>query len=255
MASGYTIFLTYQFADAPYTASTTYGYGKPLHCGYVQTVTTSTLQGIGVNLFFSNLDEFSFLHSPSGSTTSTGYSATYFYALSQIVSGITDSSVTIKPDPANWIIQDLTSQIANHTLGDQIEAANLVNTLFSFDPAGTVSGATYNIDYLNYPTNGDDTLGGYPEENFRLAFGEEVFFYGNVSTDIRATAYITDIPVVLPLNEYNTSNNPTWDGGSVNITEIGIYNTNGDLVAIGKLNNPIEKNSNISRTILFAMDF
>lgn len=254
MASGYTIFLTYQLADAPYTASTTFGYGKALHCAYVQTVTTPSLQNQGVNLYFTSIDDFPFLNN-SGSTSATGFSASYFYALAQVVSGITDSTTTIKPDPAEWKIIDLTNQIANHTVGDPIEVTNLTSTLFSIDASEIDSEDSYDLTYLDYPTNTDDTLGGYPEEVFRLAFGEEVFFYGNVKTDIRATAYTTDIPIVLPLNEFNSTTNPTWDQNSVFISEIGIYNSDGVLVATGKLNNPIEKNSTISRTILFAMDF
>jgi hypothetical protein len=60
----------------------------------------------------------------------------------------------------------------------------------------------------------------------------------------------------LALNEFNSSNNLTWDGtSSVYISEVGLYDENKNLVAIGKLNNPIQKDSTISKTILFALDF
>lgn len=254
MASGYTVFVTYQLTDAPFTASTSYGFGTPLHCAYVQTITTDVIIGKGANLFFNSLADFSFLRG-SGTTGGTGYSASRLYIVAQVVSGITDSTITITPDPANWGIIDVTDQIPNHTVGEFIEPTNLISHLFSFEPVALATEETYKLDYLNYPTNTDDTLGGYPEENFRLSFGEEVFFYGNVRSDIRATAYTTDIPINLSLNEFNASTNPTWNQASVYVTEVGLYNNNGDLVAIGKLNNPIEKNSNIARTILFAMDF
>jgi len=42
---------------------------------------------------------------------------------------------------------------------------------------------------------------------------------------------------------------------SVAISEVGIYDENKNLVAVGKLNNPIIKDSTISRTISFAIDF
>lgn len=254
MATGYTIFLTYQLSDAPFTASTSFGYGRSLHCAYVKSITTDTLENKVANIYFSSVDGFRFLNNTS-SINATGFSATYFYGLIQVVSGVTDNNITIKPAPESWKIIDLTSQISNHTIGQRIEITNLIDTLFAID-IPTLSGqTTYNLSYLNYPTDTDDTLGGYLEENFKLSFGEEVFFFGNVKTDIRATAYTTDIPITLPLNEFNSSTNPTWNEESVYITEVGIYNNNGDLVAIGKLNNPIEKNSNISRTILFAIDF
>lgn len=256
MASGFTIFLTYQLSDTPYTAATgNFGHARSLHCGYIQTLTTDSFQGKTINFFFNNEDDFPFLYN-SGSTSATGFTATKLYAIVQLVSGITDNEVTIKPDPTNWYIIDVTDQIKDHTVGDVIERKSLVDSVFNIDPITVVYQTGYNLDYLNYPTNVNDTLSGYPEENFRLAFGEETYFYGNVSADIRATAYVTDIPISLPLNQFNSTTNPTWDGqSSVYISEIGIYNSAGILVGIAKLNTPIEKNSNIGRTILFAMDF
>ena len=73
---------------------------------------------------------------------------------------------------------------------------------------------------------------------------------------LKATAYTTDIPIVMPLNQFNSTTNPTWDGSvPVSVSEVGIYDSVGNLVAIGKLNNPISKDSTIARTIVFAMDF
>ena len=58
------------------------------------------------------------------------------------------------------------------------------------------------------------------------------------------------------LGQFNSTTNPTWDSvSSVYATEVGIYDSNGNLVAIGKFNDPVEKNSNIARTIEFAIDF
>ena len=89
-----------------------------------------------------------------------------------------------------------------------------------------------------------------------MGYGEEAFFFGTVRTDIRATVYTTDIPIQLPLNEFNTTTNPTWNGvESVAISEIGIYDDNNNLVAIGKLNHPISKDATIARTIAFQLDF
>ena len=60
----------------------------------------------------------------------------------------------------------------------------------------------------------------------------------------------------MELNEFNQSTNTTWnETESVWISEIGIYDENNNLVAIGKLNNPIEKNPSILRTVLFNIDF
>lgn len=247
MATGVTVFSTYQFTGSSYSASAGYGHSTPLHCGYIQTSTTDTLDGKSINMYFPTVTEFAFLTDPTTAPSSTGFTATGFRALIQVVSGITDSGTTITPDPAGWFVVDLTDQILNHTVGDAINAFDLASTTFTIDPLELT--VNYTLSYLNYPTN-------LSIDDDRLAFGEEVFFYGNIKTDIKATAYTSDIPIVLPLNEFNSTTNPTWDGASsVYVSEVGIYNSNGELVAIGKLNNPIEKNSSISRTILFAMDF
>ena len=113
-----------------------------------------------------------------------------------------------------------------------------------------VSGAPkYDLSYLDYPSN-------LSIDDDKLAFGEEAFFFGNVKSEIQAIAYTTEIPAVLQLNEYNSTTNETWDGlSAVSISEMGIFNSNNDLVGIGKLNNPINKDSTTYRTILFSIDF
>jgi hypothetical protein len=79
---------------------------------------------------------------------------------------------------------------------------------------------------------------------------------GNVYTEIHADVYTTNLSLVLNLNEFNSSTNNTWNGISrVAISEIGIYDANKNLVAIGKLNDPLEKDDTIGRTIAFAIDF
>lgn len=246
MASGYTVFSTYQFEGASYSASTSYGYTTPIHCNYIQKTEASTLSGKALNMFFGSVNDFPFL-ADSGSTNGTGFTATKINAIVQVVSGITDNDITIIPDPTLWKKFDITDQIVNHTVGDAINKTNLVNTLFTIDLNKSVP--YYDLSYLNYPTS--LTL-----DDDRLAFGEEAILFGTVRSDIKATVYTTDIPIVLPLNQYNSSTNPTWDGVSkVFISEIGIYDENNNLVAIGKLNYPISKDSGIARTILFALDF
>ena len=245
MASGFTVFLTYQFEHAPASASTSYGYAPSIHCNYIQTVTTDSLAGKGLNMFFSGADDLPFL-AGTGSTNGTGFTATKISAIVQIVNGISDSGTTITPSPSGWFKVDLTDQINNHVVGAIIEKSNLVQTLFNIE-FNTLT-EPYTLDYLNYPSN-------FASED-EMGFGEEAFFFGTVRSDIRATVYTTDIPVVLPLNSYNSTTNPTWDGTTpVTISEIGIYDDNNNLVGIGKLNYPIDKDSSIARTIAFQLDF
>lgn len=50
--------------------------------------------------------------------------------------------------------------------------------------------------------------------------------------------------------------NPTWPGSNqkVRISEVGIYDTNQTLVAIGKMNLPIQKTTNTTIIIEIAFD-
>lgn len=246
MASGLTVFSTYQFEGASYSASTSYGYQTSIHCNYIQKNEIGSLAGKALNMFFGSVNDFPFL-ADSDSINGTGFTATRINALVQIVSGTSDSETTIVPDPASWKKYDVTNQIVNHTVGEPIKKEKLVNTLFTIDP--TAEAPLYDLSYLDYPTS-------LAIDDDKLAFGEEAIFFGTVKTDIKATVYSTEVPIVLPLNQYNSTTNPTWDGMSkVYISEVGIYDANNNLVAIGKLNYPISKDSSIARTILFGLDF
>ena len=90
-----------------------------------------------------------------------------------------------------------------------------------------------------------------------MAFGEESILLGNINCDIKAVVYRTKIVQRLNFNQYNTSTNPTFDDAQddVYVTEAGIYDDNNNLVAIGKLNNPIKKNGNKLFTLELDMDF
>lgn len=233
--SGYTVFISYQLISMS-------GYSTAIHCNYIKKVDLFAVNPYLHEIFIDFPEEFIFLNdSVSGGT---GFTAQKLYILAQIVenSGFTSTS-EIKPNPALWKVYDVTSQ----TSGGILTKAGIANTIYKISLYSYETMPDYNLDYLNYPV---------ALETNKLHFGDEVYFFGNVTTDIKADVYTTDIPISLLLNEFNSSTNPTWDGvSSVAITEIGIYDENKNLVAIGKLNNPIIKDSTISRTIAFAIDF
>lgn len=248
---GYTTFITYLLES-------TSGYSTSIHCNYIQEVqmVTDNPSIMQISLSFSNSDDFKFL---SGNIASgTGYSVQKIYALIQVVSGITNSTITIKPNPAQWYKFNITDQIDGHISGTSLTALELTKQAFTiplFNYGNPLYGfILYDLTYLDYPSAGSTNL----------CFGDEVYFLGNVTTDIHADVYVTDLSVLLDLGYFNSSTNKTWNPNrpvnpdkSVAITEIGIYDdsTPKNLVAIGKLNSPITKDESISRTILFALDF
>lgn len=249
-STGFTVFVTYLFEDTPASESSSYGYSSAIHCNYIQKISTNTLRSKALNLYFPNVEELTFL-AGTGSTNGTGFTATKLIALVQVQNGISDTGTTINPDSSNWFRVDVTDQINNlgstpHIVGAPINKEQLVNSLFTIEFQEL--NIPYNLAYIAYPSN------VAPERE--MGFGEESVFFGNVETDIKSTVYTTDIAINLPLENYNSTTNSTWDGeSSVAISEIGIYDNNNNLVAIGKLNYPITKNTSIARGISFQVDF
>ena len=77
-------------------------------------------------------------------------------------------------------------------------------------------------------------------EDNKLNFGDEYFFYGNVNTDIQATIYEMKYAVNLQQEQFQNSSNPTsTPNGTFYITEVGLYNSNKDLMILSKLQYPI----------------
>ncbi|MFW6246588.1 MAG: hypothetical protein ACOC22_00230 [bacterium] len=249
MANKYTVYFTYMLEDDASIKSDDKAYSTPIHCNYINKFSAEDLSG-EVNLYFDNENDFQFLSTNNGGT---GFTANRIHMLVQVVTNELvddgdDEYEELEPKSHRWRKFDVTHQIDGHVSGDTLTASGLTSTVFKTSLINfNASGVSYDLDYLNYPGVNDNTS---------LNFGDEEFFLGNVETEIEASVYTTDLAINLPLNQFNSTTNPTWDGESeVYITEIGIYNEERELIAIGKLNNPLKKDSSISRTIVFGIDF
>jgi hypothetical protein len=177
---------------------------------------------------------------------STGWYADEFIVLVQRV------QQDVMPTTDGWYAIDFTSEIDNHTVGDKIDPADMNSTTFTITKALYDTAVTnvdkYSIhDYINIPTTSEPSI---------LQFGDEQFFYGNVCTDGITNKYRTKFNFVVPPNQWNTTNNPTWDGSGQNphISEVIIQDTDGNVVAVGKENLPIEKTTNTTIIIEIAFD-
>lgn len=240
MASGNTIFITYTLIPTGQTSGS--GYTQSIHCNYIKKMQSDLTNPYitEVNINFPEIEDFKFLSNGIGN--STGYTMNRIHVLVQVVSNLPfDTVVDVIPDSTKWKYFDVTDQVSGYT--GILTPANLISQVFKIPLHNYGSFTEYNLDYLDYQTN-------------KLSFGEETFFFGNVATTIKADVYTTDISVILPLNEFNSTTNLSWDGNeTVYISEIGIYDSNKELVGIGKLNNPVAKDHTIDRTIVFALDF
>ena len=251
---GYTAYITYMlssekiFSDVIVTSGTTgttgttlgLGYKPAIHCNYIHSLHFDDLSNKEFNIYFENPDDWKFL-SVSGTT---GFTAHYLYVLVQLID---DNAQQLGIPSDEWRIFDVTNQIQNYVSGQTLSPSDLTWGVFRIPVSLYNLAPIYNLDYLNYPKKDDENT---------LGFGEETFFFGNVKTHIEAVAYTMDAPIILSLNEFNSTTNNSWDNESdILISEIGIYDNNNNLVAIAKLNSPIRKNENISRTIAFEIDF
>lgn len=250
MATGKTIFITYNFEGGSFAEYENYGFNESIHCNYITKLETDTLSGKDINFFFESVEDFPFMVDASGITYGSsgyGWNAFKMNAIVQIIDEIGDSGTTVTPDPTGWRKIEVTDQIVDHVSGQSINPSAMTQTVFIIPYADYVVAPTYRLDYLNIANVNDDES---------LSFGEEIYFFGNIKSEIEAVAYTTDIAINLPLNQFNSTTNESWDGTQpVQISEVGIYDDLGNLVAIGKLNYPIAKNAAVSRSIVFAMDF
>jgi hypothetical protein len=94
-----------------------------------------------------------------------------------------------------------------------------------------------------------------------LQFGDERFFYGNLTTYIGATIYKTLFNISVNAGQFNSTTNPTRSTNpatnppTIKITEVGIYDSSNNLVCIGKLSNPIPLSGGNTIMLELSMDF
>lgn len=175
-----------------------------------------------------------------------GFNANKFKVLYQIV----DEGE--KPSSNGWSEYDFTNKLI--TSGETIDPVNLEqpNSNFILDTDIDTNTQTYVLNTkLNLRTNNDLT---------NLQFGEERFFYGNLSTYIGAKIYKTIFKININGNQFIKTTNPTrtdniQGDAEIRVSEIGIYSDDKKLVFVGKLSKPIKLINGKTVTVELSMDF
>lgn len=181
-----------------------------------------------------------------------GWSARNFKLLYQIT---TDNN---RPSPSTWKSHDFTTTGLTTTVGGTIDPKILENQNptaigFNLDYSTSFGDTTYSIM--------DSLAMAHNSNHDSLQFGDERFFYGNLETYIGANVYKTTFNITVPANAFRFSSNPTRSSNTslqvpdIRISEIGIYDTAGDLVMIGKLSIPIRLENGRTVMIEMSMDF
>ena len=211
------LWVTYRFNSTAFTDS--------LHCNYYSKIQGPSLDCSltpqNVTVRFGN--EFPFM-----TQGCSGFSANKLILLAQKTIG------DVSPDPAQWVELDVTSELAGTTIDNYLTPSGLTGTTFTISLDDYTGGTIYDLNqYIDIPMNG---------ETNKLNFGDEYFFYGNIDTDIQATIYEMRYAVNLTDNNFVNSSNPTYDPTIFNpryITEIGLYNSDNDLMILSKLQSPV----------------
>ena len=222
-----------------YLFSTTSGYTAGLHCqnyGYIESTTDANVQ-VQIN---SGLD---YLKPGLSGSAGLGFEAHGIHLIYQ------KTLWGAQPSPTGWRIYDVTTATTSHTGGDPLNPNNIYSTTYTIDNDVYTGGTTYNVnDFITIPTLAQ------PDN---LQFGDERFLYGNIETQIAATAYKSAFNFVGNNNEFTTSKNPTFNAShnDIYISEVGVYDSAGDLVVIGKLSSPILKDKNKTIIVQLEIDF
>lgn len=257
LKSGYTYFVTYiTESDAEYSSGTSFGYPQALPCQYIQRI-DGLEDSVGNPQYlraFYNTSFFPYLRNSAGmnSFSGSGWNANKVQLLVNEVNLTTYPDVDFDTIPTNtWrLISSGTTGnglYTGATGSSTIDPLNLAGHQFVISREDYNSGSTYVLDSAFY-SNNDVTQSG-------LTFGSESFFFGNITTAIRATVFKSVMTILAPDQSYNTSNNLSFDGtldSNTYITEVGILNANDVLVAVGKPTYPIKKND--SRFLAFQME-
>ena len=210
------LWVTYRFDTTGFTDS--------LHCNYYSKISgpIKTITSISQNVAVRFGDEFPFM----GDDPLTGFTATSMKLIVQKVSGDT------KPSATAWKEIDVTSQIT--LINGYIPVSGVTGQVFQVSLEDYTGATTYNLaNYIDLPELNEPNL---------LNFGDEYFFYGNLETDIQATIYEMKYLVNLGQNQFTSSSNPSFvTGTNPYITEIGLYDSNKDLIVISKLQSPVKR--------------
>lgn len=211
------VYVSYRLDSTAFTDS--------LHCNYYSVLkapNSVTADTMNVSVRFGN--EFKFLNSNWNSSL-TGFCANEMKIIYQIVTG------TSRPVSSQWKIFDVTPVLSSTTVNGFLTVSGITGTTFQIDPTIDAAAPTYNLaNYIDLPQNGQTSL---------LNFGDGYYFYGNIQTDISATIYEMRYLINLGRNQFTNTSNPTWTSGTTSyITEIGLYDSNKDLIVISKLQSP-----------------
>ena len=170
-----------------------------------------------------------------------GFFAETFQIICQKVQG------NERPVASEWKIIDFTDQLNPTKINGLITQDGLTGNTFVITPELYDNAPVYDLnDYISLTPQGFS--------GSQLNFGDEYYFYGNLETDIQATIYEMRYKVNLSQAEFLTSSNPTWTPNTPPyMTEVGLYDSDKNLMIISKLQSPVQRQG--IQQLLVKFDF
>jgi hypothetical protein len=187
---------------------------------------------------------------------SVGYDGYGFYADNfKLLTQVINKTNTNRPDPSKWRVVDFTSINITDVTGETINPLLLENqnpnTTGFILTGGLYSGAsatTFNL--------GNELDMSSASNYGKMTFGDERLFYGNLKTYIGATIYKTLFNININGASISSSSNPTYDFGDDRyVSEVGILDSNQNLVLVGKLSRPIRIANSTTASLELTIDF
>lgn len=221
-----------QYLYVTYRLSNTSDFTNSLHCNYYYRIQGPDLNCnnlISQNVAVRFGGEFGCLGCVgcgSGCAITSGFFANEFQVICQYVVG--DS----RPLADEWKIIDFTSQISSTFVNGCLTESGLTGTTFVITQDLYEAADYYNLnDYI--------PMVQLNPSGQTLNFGDEYYFYGNIETDIQATIYEMRYKINLSFSEFLVSSNPSWQGDRSYITDIGLYDSDKNLMIISKMQSPV----------------
>jgi hypothetical protein len=255
--SYFVTYVTESFSS--YTQDVSFGYPKTLHCGYIQRIDGATDNFGNIQYLSATFptNTFPYLRNSANMSANSPFSGTGWNAnkVQLLVSEQNfNPDLQISDVPAqSWKLISTTVGNGIYT-GDTTDLTIDPNKLngyqFIISQEDYDSGSTYVLDTVFTNNNDFSTTG--------LTFGNESFLFGNVKVDVLATTYKTVITAFAENNSHNSSTNLTYDDNfdsDTYITEVGILDSDNNLVAVGKPTYPIKKNEGRYLTFQLQIDF
>lgn len=225
------------------------GLTSPLPCQTFSKITNVSNFSKDIDFKINSVDLLPYMMK---NVSEVGFHAYEFKLIYQIVSGES------RPNPNDWRVVDFTSTNIVGNLGEAINPKLLENQnpYYNFQILNLVKDSTSSQYDITQVLSTTPIL--VPDI---LQFGDEKFFYGNVESYIGATIYKTIFDIRINSGQYNTTTNPTRDNNPstnpphIRVSEIGIYDSNYQLVIVGKLSSPIKLVSGQTIMIEMSLDF